>query len=305
LTCLEHALQDRCCDDFSGEKGIIHQETTSQGDQISITIPRPVYCEDPKEEIRLAAERIVSGECQSVALVPFQGQFMALSKTILPPKSIVFPGSFNPAHKGHVQLAQAALDKTECKVAWFELSLTNADKPCLEEDQVVERLERFLKLDIMPEHWGVILVSVKGITRRSICFNLILFFFLQTNAPLFKQKVDLLNPLQVSRSFLVPPLPLHFVIGTDTLVRLIDPKYYNNSKDEMLSTLEKMPCHFVVGGRLTQKTDSPTFVTGKEEVQRLPASLQSKFTLLGEFRVDISSTELRKEMSTTSSGNGL
>ena len=62
----------------------------------------------------------------------------------------------------------------------------------------------------------------------------------------------------------------------------------------MLAALESMPCHFVVGGRLEQKTDVPKFVTGEQDVQKLPADLQSKFTILKDFRVDVSSTELRK-----------
>ena len=98
--------------------------------------------------------------------------YMALHKAILPPKSLVFPGSFHPPHIGHIQLAKEALKATGCQVAWFELSLANADKPSLAPEQVVERLDGFLELaaasaasdeepGIMPKHWGVILVRTE------------------------------------------------------------------------------------------------------------------------------------------------
>lgn len=100
------------------------------------------------------------------------------------------------------------------------------------------------------------------------------------------------------------PAPLHFVIGTDTLVRLLDPKYYSNSEEEMLRALSNMPCRFVVGGRLEQRknkvdsddsADAPVFVSGQEEVDQLPTELHAKFSILPDFRVDVSSTEIRKQ----------
>ena len=103
---------------------------------------------------------------------------------------------------------------------------------------------------------------------------------------------------------------LHFVIGTDTLVRLVDKKYYDNSEGKMIQTLTSMPCRFVVGGRLEQSkvtandvsksslsAANTQFITGQQEVKALPGQLQSKFVLLKDFRVDISSTELRKHIS--------
>lgn len=271
--------------------------------------------------IKKASERILSGHDQVVALLPDSNTnddgnslgFRCLSNTlcVLPPCSIIFPGSFNPPHKGHIELVRAAMETTNCEVAWFELSITNADKPSLQIDQIVERVSRFLSLQqqplkgkngtgMFPKQWGILL----------------------TDAPLFVQKANLLHPMQVSRSFLstLPTSPqqqkaaefpnLHFVIGTDTLVRLVDKKYYDNSEEKMIQTLSSMPCRFVVGGRLEQSkvtandasksslsAANTRFITGQKEVKALPGQLQSKFVLLKEFRVDISSTELRKHIS--------
>ena len=49
-------------------------------------------------------------------------------------------------------------------------------------------------------------------------------------------------------------------IGADTLVRLIDPKYYNQSSTNMVSALSiinERNCKFVVGGRCVGDNFSP------------------------------------------------
>jgi hypothetical protein len=60
--------------------------------------------------------------------------------------------------------------------------------------------------------------------------------------------------------------------------------------------------HFVVGGRLEQIKNADgtlskeaKFVTGEQELKYLPADVAEMFTMIQEkdFRVDISSTELR------------
>jgi hypothetical protein len=69
--------------------------------------------------------------------------------------------------------------------------------------------------------------------------------------------------------------------------------------------------HFVVGGRLEQIKEADgeikeaQFVTGEEELEGLPEDIQNMFTIIREddFRVDISSTELRAKMSETGAGH--
>ena len=102
-----------------------------------------------------------------------------------------------------------------------------------------------------------------------------------------------------------------FVLGTDTFVRIINPKYYNNSIDNMIDALVEMKekgVHFIVGGRLEQQQQQSSmgdekkmkFINGEEEVKSLPLHVQEMFTLLSEeeFRLDVSSTEIRKQMQT-------
>jgi nicotinic acid mononucleotide adenylyltransferase len=269
--------------------------STKAGDTWEVNRLQPDYA-DAKEATRASichgVERILHKGDESVMLLPFPTEsgvcFRCIQRNVLPPHSIVFPGSFNPVHEGHVELAKASMAKTDSKMAFFELSITNADKPALSLDTVIDRLEKFLQIPMLQLEentsilsrcrWGVIL----------------------TNAPLFKQKVDILQPLHISRTD-NKPKPLPFVIGTDTLVRLVDPKYYNHSYEAMVEAIEDMACDFVVGGRLEQKksdeTATPTFVSGSEEIDKLPDSIRSKFTALEDFRVDISSTEIRRQQS--------
>jgi len=254
-----------------------------------------------------------------------------------PQDVLIVPGSFNPPHQGHVGLANAAVlalkrlrqqeiqdnieewqkrpyyfrysslssakssssssssailqrmwsivdeysDEQYDPTVLFEMSVTNADKPPLDPKEVERRVSMFTSLLTtcdMPKDWSIIL----------------------TNAPLFSQKTEMLDNLIPSG---YSCRKMSFVLGTDTFVRIINPKYYNNSRDEMIEALVDMRdkgVHFIVGGRLEQGTEhnKPIFINGEEEVKYLPPDIQSMFTLLteDEFRLDISSTELRKKM---------
>jgi nicotinic acid mononucleotide adenylyltransferase len=270
---------------------------TPEGDEIRVRVDS--HSNDADDIIRYSTERVSSGRESAVLLVPEKhsldnednnttaagaaaghfSSYAALPTVLLPQNALIVPGSFNPPHSGHVLLAKAAARemKPTASAIFFELSITNADKPPLMANAVVNRLKEFHQLSDMPENWGILL----------------------TNAPLFKQKVDLLAPLQLpssSSSSSSKRNDLHFCIGTDTLVRLIDPKYYGNSPEQMIHILSGMPSRFLVGGRLDQQTkEDPTFFTGREFIHQLPPDLQTKFTILSNFRVDISSTEIRKK----------
>lgn len=237
-----------------------------------------------------AAHRILDGNEQAVVLLPTYREgravsFQAMKFPAIPKGSLVVPGSFNPPHKGHIALAETAVAMAEsmeesrysCKAAFMELSLTNADKPPIDPETVSARVSRFLELDHLPDHWGIIL----------------------TRAPLFSQKVSTLQDCVLDSTDGSKP-KLSFVIGTDTFVRIIDPKYYNNEESAMIEAFRSMEgVRFLVGGRLEQKKELSTarFVSGKEELEGLPEDVRAMFTLIEEenFRVDISSTQLRQQ----------
>ena len=54
----------------------------------------------------------------------------------------LFPGSFNPLHDGHVDMAKVAADILDSEVA-YELSVANVDKPPLDEKEVRARCAQF------------------------------------------------------------------------------------------------------------------------------------------------------------------
>jgi Competence-damaged protein/Cytidylyltransferase-like len=124
----------------------------------------------PKDEIQAAAERILQGDAQAVLLLPNSNRtFQSMLDPVVPPKSLVFPGSFNPPHIGHTSLAKAA---SRGEAVIWEISLTNPDKPDIDPLSVSQRAHQFFELEKeLPSQWAILL----------------------TRAPLFQQKVKALQ----------------------------------------------------------------------------------------------------------------
>lgn len=82
-------------------------------------------------------DRLLAGALDRLTVQP-DGQMMLSAQ----PPSVLFPGSFNPMHEGHVLLARVAEDLRQQPVA-FEISVTNVDKPPLLGATVRHRLAQF------------------------------------------------------------------------------------------------------------------------------------------------------------------
>ena len=135
----------------------------------------------------------------------------------------------------------------------FELSITNADKPELQREEVERRVTQFA---------GIAPVWL-------------------TRAATFGRKAELFPGVA-------------FVLGWDTAIRIIDPKYYGgkNARDAALRKLLELECRFIVGGRLDAIGAFRIWDGGAlvNEFAELFVSLTEP-----DFRVDVSSSELRSK----------
>ena len=165
--------------------------------------------------------------------------------------TLVFPGAFNPMHRGHVNMLHYA-EKNTGEKAILEISIFNVDKPPLDYMEMGSR-------QAGSQEWPLIF----------------------TNAPTFIEKCRLF-PGAI------------FIVGTDTLTRIADKKYYDGSEEKCgraLSEIIALGNRFLVFGRHS----AGTFVTLAD--LEIPLILSQLCTSVdeNEFREDISSTELRAE----------
>ncbi len=170
-------------------------------------------------------------------------------------KCAVIPGSFNPIHEGHIALGEeiANCQQISKEDVIFELSAANPDKGEISRKEIETRISAIVE---------------KG------------FSAMLTKIPFFYSKNEYLRDG-------------YFIVGADTYKRIVNVKYYDNSRDIMISKLTefaKYQNNLIVAPRLNPETDKVESLKDFE----IPDILKGLAKEV-EFRKDISSTEIRNK----------
>lgn len=116
---------------------------------------------------------------------------------------VIFPGSYNPIHPGHMAIVQWASENLNRPI-WLEISIDNVDKSSLD------------YLDLQHRQLAILDAKLRGLPIEGVMY---------THRPKFLQKTFLYNK------------PI-FLVGSDTYSRIVNQKYYESAED-MANTFEQ------------------------------------------------------------------
>ena len=246
---------------------------------------------DPRTRSRVPFEWLARGDGELVELT--DGEVTAADA--LPggatAKPLVLPGSFNPLHDGHRGMLAAALKLRAGHRPAFELAVTNADKGTMPVEEVMRRAEQFRRRSRSPPSGdGGSDSDARDLDARDSDSDL--------EDEGFARLILTRSPLFSGKAALMPGAT--FVVGHDTAVRLVMPKYYGGEAGMLraFAAIRKRGCSFLVAGRLAAAGDDDA--TGARRFLTLadvdvPAPLRDLFEEIPGFREDVSSTEIRAE----------
>lgn len=165
----------------------------------------------------------------------------------------IFPGSFNPAHEGHLEMIDIAEQRLGSRVA-LEISVQNVEKPSLDYIELENRLAVIDKVRPGQAVW-------------------------LTQTPLFEEKSKLFQGAT-------------FVVGADTLRRFAELRFYHENLHQLHDVLRLIGfynCRFLVFAR--ESTDGLESLRNLD-IPDMLRSLSEEIEP-AEFTMNISSRELR------------
>jgi nicotinic acid mononucleotide adenylyltransferase len=253
-------------------------------------------------DVKQSLQRLYQGKVSNVLIIP-DGRadattWFSAENAPLPETTIIFPGSFNPLHDGHVLMCAAAVQHirangSETPMLVFEIAAVNADKPSIDMDELIGRLQQF-------HESNMVFRSLAGVSERPVIAVCV------TSKPLFVEKARLFKDVFT-----------HFLMGADTMRRVVDLKYYLTEQNDeeslldndveghmafasMINTLSETKSSILVCGRITHDKIFDTMENIAKDSELLRWSLR-KFPALfdsipeSSFRVDLSSTAIRNQ----------
>jgi nicotinic acid mononucleotide adenylyltransferase/nicotinamide mononucleotide (NMN) deamidase PncC len=245
-------------------------------------------CRDPKQGLKTNFHAMDLARARILAHPYFKanGQRGTL-EDINSKCSVIYPGAFNPPHPGHFQGSEAAM-----KQSYFNTVLEAQSRP---ESITVSNLsfrELIFSTTVNPVHKPA-LTAAEMLQRASMMkgYN----FLLTEDDPLYLDK---------ARKF----PGAHFIMGADALKRTLDPNWGVNSLD-LARELIALESKFLVLGRLVDDKYQTCDSVLEEHIDTLYRAdynqdaiehdqLLSLVTIPVDFRLDISSSELRAKEQT-------
>lgn len=83
--------------------------------------------------------QVIHGQQRAYTFMPDGQEIVGVPKDA----EIIIPGSFNPLHQGHIEIAEAAVRLTGKKSVYFEMTVFNTDKGTMTHSQAAERISQF------------------------------------------------------------------------------------------------------------------------------------------------------------------
>lgn len=258
------AMTIKAMADFSGIE-IDAAEAQSWGISDIIVNPLPIIDSPINQLLTGKTSKVLfnsSGEVRS-DVGPFTDENLTPEDTIY----LLYPGSFKPLHWGHTELSRVA--------------------GVVMQRYMPEKGRVVLTYEISTSCVGKKDVDEEDIKTRVEQFTSCGKRVALSNAMLFIDKAKMFRHHGL-------------VVGVDTARRVIDPQYYGGSEAKMIEAILEIGsygCYFIVGGRKRgDDWDDLSSVVIPEAINHLFKAINPS-----DFRVDISSTEIRERRSSMGS----